>query len=323
MRKFPPVKSPHPDGFTAELCRDLQFFTNSSEDRKRGGVCALPNTLKEVGTTVTQSWRQTSRENEIPELFSLRTSSMCSVPHQRRLPEAPLHNLMKYIISITTKSHMLTQTDLQEALGNSQHPYTMKTLYVNIWWWKANPAIWWRPSTKRKPTANITISRGKPLGMQTQITMPICSLHISFSSCAHDTVCVCMYECTCVEGGPRLMSWVFLYHYLISRGRVSDLNPELTCLASLASQLALSLSTFCLVALQVAHHTCLAFTWVLIIQTLPRALTTEPSPQAYLSKSYGSKQGDKARKKMQIWKISIMRMEKAHHFHFLRLLFGN
>lgn len=37
---------------------------------------------------------------------------------------------MYYIIALTTKGHVLTQTDLEEALGNIQRLYTTKTLYV-------------------------------------------------------------------------------------------------------------------------------------------------------------------------------------------------
>lgn len=200
---------------------------------------------------------------------------MCTEPCQRRLPEAPVHTPTQCIISITTASHMLTQRRLQEALDNSQRPYTMKTLYVNNVT-KGDPAIWWKPSMKRKTTANITINSGMPPGTQTR--------HISFSSWAHGSMCICMHACTCVEAQGWCSESSSVVILFIEAGSLTW------------THLALSLSMFRLVILRVAHHTCLAFTWVLMIQTLPHALTTEPSPQTYLSKSYGSKQSDKARK---------------------------
>ena len=53
---------------------------------------------------------------------------MCTVPCQSSLSEAPLHTL---IIAVTTKGHVLTQTDLEEACDNIQCLYTTKTLYVD------------------------------------------------------------------------------------------------------------------------------------------------------------------------------------------------
>lgn len=39
--------------------------------------------------------------------------------------------LVEYIIAVTTKRHVLIQPVLEEALGNIQRLYTMKTLYVD------------------------------------------------------------------------------------------------------------------------------------------------------------------------------------------------
>lgn len=144
---------------------------------------------------------------------------MCTVPCQRSLPEAPLHMLVEYIIAVTTKRHALIQPVLEEALGNIQRLYTMKTLYVDN---RTDQRRLW----KENPQLTLQWAMMPPRMWRLRQWCPFV-LGSSFSACAH-----VWRPKADVPSLPLLLSL-----YLTRRGRVSYLNPELACLASFALSL--------------------------------------------------------------------------------------